>query len=49
MADGLLLSSQRALPEKLQTLHYEFQDSDLGFTLARLISAGKQTRKKERE
>src|SRR5579863_2440290 len=38
MADGLLLSSQRALPEKLQTLGYKFQDSDLGFTLARLIS-----------
>jgi uncharacterized protein (TIGR01777 family) len=41
MADGLLLSSQRALPEKLQTLGYKFQDSDLGFTLARLISEGK--------
>jgi uncharacterized protein len=41
MADGLLLSSQRALPEKLQTLGYQFQDSDLGFTLARLISEGK--------
>ncbi len=38
MADGLLLSSQRALPEKLKTLGYSFQDSDLGFTLARLIS-----------
>ena len=41
MADGLLLSSQRALPEKLQTLGYKFQDSDLGFTLARLISERK--------
>jgi uncharacterized protein len=41
MADGLLLSSQRALPEKLQTLGYQFQDSDLGFTLARLISERK--------
>jgi uncharacterized protein len=41
MADGLLLSSQRALPEKLQTLGYQFQDSDLGFTLARLISEKK--------
>jgi uncharacterized protein len=41
MADGLLLSSQRALPEKLKTLGYQFQDSDLGFTLARLISEGK--------
>jgi uncharacterized protein len=38
MADGLLLSSQRVLPEKLQTLGYQFQDSDFGFTLARLIS-----------
>jgi len=38
MADGLLLSSQRALPEKLQSLGYKFQDSDLGFTLARLMS-----------
>ncbi len=41
MADGLLLSSQRALPEKLQTLGYAFKDSDLGFTLARLISERK--------
>lgn len=41
MADGLLLSSQRALPEKLKTLGYEFQDSDLGFILARLISERK--------
>ena len=41
MADGLLLSSQRAIPEKLKTLGYEFKDSDLGFTLARLISEGK--------
>jgi len=41
MADGLLLSSQRALPEKLKTLGYEFQDSDLGFTLARLIAERK--------
>lgn len=41
MADGLLLSSQRALPEKLKTLGYQFQDSDLGFTLARLISEKK--------
>jgi uncharacterized protein (TIGR01777 family) len=41
MADGLLLSSQRALPEKLKTLGYSFQDSDLGFTLARLISGKK--------
>jgi uncharacterized protein len=41
MADGLLLSSQRALPEKLQTLGYVFKDSDLGFTLGRLISEGK--------
>jgi hypothetical protein len=41
MADGLLLSSQRALPEKLQTLGYQFKDSDLGFTLARLISERK--------
>jgi uncharacterized protein len=38
MADGLLLSSQRAIPEKLKTLGYEFKDSDLGFTVARLIS-----------
>jgi uncharacterized protein (TIGR01777 family) len=41
MADGLLLSSQRAIPEKLKTLGYGFQDSDLGFTLARLISERK--------
>jgi uncharacterized protein (TIGR01777 family) len=41
MADRLLLSSQRALPEKLQSLGYQFQDSDLGFTLARLISERK--------
>ena len=41
MADGLLLSSQRALPEKLKMLGYEFQDSDLGFTLAGLISERK--------
>jgi uncharacterized protein len=41
MADGLLLSSQRAFPEKLKTLGYEFQDSDLGLTLARLISERK--------
>jgi uncharacterized protein (TIGR01777 family) len=30
MADGLLLNSQRAVPEKLRTLGYQFQDSDLG-------------------
>lgn len=41
MADGLLLSSQRALPEKLKTLGYQFKDSNLGFTLARLISERK--------
>jgi uncharacterized protein len=41
MADGLLLSSQRALPEKLRTLGYKFQDNDLGFALARLISEKK--------
>ena len=41
MADGLLLSSQRTIPEKLQTLGYEFHDIDLGFTLARLISERK--------
>jgi len=41
MADGLLLSSQRALPEKLKTLGYQFQDSDIGFTLTRLISEKK--------
>jgi len=41
MADGLLLSSQRVLPEKLRSLGYQFQDNDLGFTLARLISERK--------
>jgi uncharacterized protein (TIGR01777 family) len=41
VADGLLLSSQRVLPEKLRALGYEFQDIDLGFTLARLISEKK--------
>lgn len=41
MADGLLFSSQRAVPEKLQVLGYEFQDSQLEQTLARIISENK--------
>jgi len=41
MADGLLLSSQRVIPEKLKALGYEFHDADLGFALARLISERK--------
>jgi uncharacterized protein (TIGR01777 family) len=41
MADGLLLSSQRVIPEKLKSLGYEFQDADLGFALARLVSERK--------
>lgn len=41
MADGLLLCSQRAIPEKLQALGYAFQDSDLASTLARLVAEKK--------
>jgi uncharacterized protein len=37
MADSLLLSSQRVIPEKLQTLGYEFRDTDLGDTIRRLV------------
>jgi uncharacterized protein (TIGR01777 family) len=41
MADALLLSSQRAIPDKLQLLGYEFGDADLGKALARIIAEGK--------
>ncbi len=41
MADSLLLSSQRVLPEKLQYLGYEFGDAELGRALRRIIAAGK--------
>jgi uncharacterized protein (TIGR01777 family) len=38
MADALLLSSQRVLPDKVQALGYKFQDPDLGSALRRVIS-----------
>lgn len=41
MTDSLLLSSQRVIPEKLQTLGYQFQDTDLLQTLRRLVSERK--------
>jgi hypothetical protein len=41
MADSLLLSSQRVLPDKLQTLGYTFQDTDLGLTISRLAAERK--------
>ena len=41
MADALLLSSQRAVPEKLQYLGYEFADAELSGTLKRIIAEGK--------
>ncbi len=37
MADALLLSSQRVLPDKVQSLGYTFQDPELGPALARVI------------
>jgi uncharacterized protein len=45
MADSLLLSSQRVLAEKVQTLGYAFQDTDLGLTIARLVAEKKIPRK----
>jgi uncharacterized protein len=41
MADALLFTSQRVFPEKLQTLGYTFQDTQLAPTLTRLISERK--------
>ncbi len=39
MADALLLSSQRALPKKLQSLGYQFLHSDLKSALAAVLGA----------
>jgi uncharacterized protein (TIGR01777 family) len=41
MADALLLSSQRVMPEKLQYLGYDFGDAELGKALGRIIAEGK--------
>jgi uncharacterized protein (TIGR01777 family) len=41
MADGLLFSSQRVFPDKLQKLGYEFQDTDLRAALMRIIAEKK--------
>jgi uncharacterized protein len=41
MADALLLSSQRAVPDKLQLLGYEFGDPELGNALGRIIAEEK--------
>jgi uncharacterized protein len=41
MADALLLSSQRVLPEKLLYLGYEFGDAELGRALGRIIAEAK--------
>ncbi len=41
MADALLLSSQRAVPDKLQLLGYEFGDAELGNALKSVIASGK--------
>jgi uncharacterized protein (TIGR01777 family) len=41
MSDALLLSSQRAVPDKLQLLGYEFGDPVLGNALGRIIVEGK--------
>ena len=38
MADALLLSSQRVLPDRVQALGYAFIDPDLGPALARIVS-----------
>src|SRR5579859_1160780 len=39
MADALLLSSQRVLPRKLESLGYRFLQADLGSALAAILSA----------
>jgi uncharacterized protein len=39
MADALLLSSQRALPQKLQQLGYQFLHADLGAALGAILCA----------
>ncbi|HXQ97251.1 MAG TPA: TIGR01777 family oxidoreductase, partial [Candidatus Limnocylindrales bacterium] len=38
MADALLFSSQRVFPDKIQSLGYSFQPTELGLALARIIS-----------
>jgi uncharacterized protein len=38
MADALLLSSQRVVPQKLQQLGYRFLHPDLGVALAAVLS-----------
>jgi hypothetical protein len=38
MADALLLSSQRVLPQKLQQLGYQFLHADLARTLKNVLS-----------
>jgi uncharacterized protein len=39
-ADEMLLSSQRVIPKKLETLGFHFRDRDLKTTLARILAAG---------
>jgi NAD dependent epimerase/dehydratase family enzyme len=39
MADALLLSSQRVLPQKLQQLGYSFAHADLNDALAAILRA----------
>jgi len=39
MADALLLSSQRAVPERLTKLGYQFSDPDLALALTTILSA----------
>ena len=38
MADALLLSSQRVLPKKLESLGYRFLHADLKSALARILN-----------
>jgi hypothetical protein len=38
MADALLLSSQRVLPKKLESLGYRFQHSDLSAALKHVLN-----------
>jgi NAD dependent epimerase/dehydratase family enzyme len=40
MADALLLSSQRVLPQRLQQFGFHFEHADLAATLAAILAKG---------
>jgi NAD dependent epimerase/dehydratase family enzyme len=40
MADALLFSSQRALPERLLSLGFSYKDPELPAALQRIVSEG---------